>query len=102
MKNTSNYFPINIYSFFDIKDDIEKTKEDLNRCIDRLPAEKRYLLAKYYDIYNETGNIIKNEILESDRKNLNQVLKDLDFDMPTSKHKVYKQKKKYRLIYIFL
>ena len=93
-KNNMIVFPTNIYAYFDKKNNIEKTKEDVNRCINRLSAEKRYLLSQYYDIYYDTGALIKTDILESDKVKLNQIFKDIDFDLPTSKHKIYKQKKK--------
>lgn len=85
--------PTNLYVYFDNRNDYAKTKENVNKCINRLASEDRYILAKYYDIYYDTGGIITTKISEADKIKLHKILKNIEFDMPTIKHKTYKKKK---------
>lgn len=86
--------PTNIYVYFNHINDYLKTKEHVNKCIDRMDPSDRYILGKYYDIRYDNGGLITTRITNKDKIKLSKILKNIEFDLPVSKSKVYNKKTK--------
>lgn len=84
--------PLNIYDLY-IANDSNYNKEVLNKIIDKLEPEERYILSKYYDIYHDTGELNSKCITTEDRLNLIQIIRKINHELPVVRNKVKKKRK---------
>ena len=84
--------PLNIYDLY-IANDSNYNKEVLNKIIDKLEPEERYILSKYYDIYHDTGELNNKYITTEDRLKLIQIIRKINHELPVVRNKVKKKRR---------